>query len=293
MNKQTGPVGAISSELAQQLLNDSTNKPHEGRVYDYYLGGTSNYAADRVFGDQQIALLPDLPFASRQNRGFLRRAVQHMIAGGVRQFVDIGSGLPTQGTVHQIAERFAPGECRVIYIDRDPVASAHSHLLLEGSGELERCRAINGDFAHHRELWEAISDTGLIDQDEPVGLLMLALLHFLLDEINPQEGVAFFRKQVAPGSYLAISHATSDGMSTEAGARIAAVIKNYDSASTARMQNRDRTRIREFFGDWELLDPPGIGWTPEWTVPGLEEVDAEGVTDLSRAQAVAGVARKR
>lgn len=288
----TGPVGAISSELARQLLNDSTNKPHEGRVYDYYLGGTSNYAADRVFGDEQLALLPDLKFASRQNRGFLQRAVQHMIANGVRQFLDIGSGLPTQGNVHQIAERYAPGECRVVYVDRDPVASAHSHLLLEESGELDRSRAINGDFAHYRELWAAIGETGLIDEGEPVGLLMLALLHFLLDEVNPQKGVEFVRTWAAPGSFLAISHATSDGMSADATARIAAVIKNYDSASTARMQNRDRAGIREFFGDWELLDPPGIGWTPEWTLPGLEEVDAEGVADFSRAQAVAGVARK-
>lgn len=213
-------------------------------------------------------------------------------AGGVRQFLDIGSGLPTQGNVHQIAERYAPGECRVLYVDHDPVASAHSHLLLEESGQLDRCRAINGDLARYHDLWDAITDTGLIDPDEPVGLLMLALLHFLPDEVNPQGAVAFFRQWAAPGSYLALSCATSDRMSADASARISAVIKNYDRAATARMQNRGWGQIQEFFGDWELLDPPGMAWTMGWTLPGLEEVDTEEVTDFSRAQAVAGVARK-
>ena len=121
MSVADGPVLAMSREEANSLLAKSTDQAHEGRVYDYYLGGSSNYAVDRLFARKQIERVPDLPWAARQNRKFLTRVVQHMIDLGIRQFVDMGSGLPTEGNVHEIAEEHAPGECRVVYVDHDAV----------------------------------------------------------------------------------------------------------------------------------------------------------------------------
>jgi O-methyltransferase involved in polyketide biosynthesis len=291
MVEVNGPVLAMSKEVAAQLLEDSTSKAHEGRAYDYYLGGNSNFAADRLFAQQQIARVPDLPWAARQNRRFLGRAIQHMINQGIRQFVDIGSGLPTEGNVHQVAERYTADPCRVVYIDHDPVASAHGYLLLEGAGELEHNQPINGDLLDYEQLWNAVLDTELIDPTQPVGLLLVAVLHFLPDERNPHEAVGFFRDQVVSGSHLAISHASVDGMPQEAIDALLAVLKDYDRA-TSPARSRSRAQVREFFGDWSLIEPPGIVWTPEWTVPGITVDSIVGDMDAYRSQIVAGVARK-
>ncbi|MTD57164.1 polyketide biosynthesis methyltransferase [Amycolatopsis sp. RM579] len=281
----------MSEDEARRLFQASTDKPHEGRIYDWYLGGNSNYAVDRDFADAQIRLLPDIPWAARQNRGYLARAVQYMINEGVRQFIDIGSGLPTQGNVHQLAERFAPGECHVIYADHDPVASAHAYLLLEQSGQLERNVPINGDFLRYEELWTAIRETGLIDLGRPVGLLLVALLHFVPDDAAADQAVRYFRELLPSGSCLAISHASTEHMSVDAKARLENVLKNYDAA-TSKARTRTRAQVRDFFGDWELADPPGLVWTPEWTMPGLEQESLVGEMDASRSQAIAGLARK-
>ncbi|GLY70273.1 hypothetical protein Atai01_68920 [Amycolatopsis taiwanensis] len=282
---------AMSKDVAERLLSESMNKAHEGRVYDFYLSGTSNYAADREFAKEQIARVPDLPWAARQNRRFLGRAVQHMINQGIRQFIDIGSGLPTEGNVHQVAQRFAPDECRVVYVDHDPVASAHSYLLLEGADQLDRNRPINGDLLRYEQLWETINDTGLIDPTEPVGLLLVAVLHFLPNDLNPHQAVAFYRDQVPAGSHLAISHASVDGMPQEAIDALLAVLNDYDR-TTARALSRTRPEIREFFGEWPLLEPPGIVWTPEWTVDGIENDTIVGDIDAYQSQIVAGIAHK-
>jgi O-methyltransferase involved in polyketide biosynthesis len=291
MTAVNGPVLAMSKEVADRLLRESTSKVHEGRAYDFYLGGNSNYAADREFAQQQIARLPDIPWAARQNRRFLGRTIQHMINQGIRQFVDIGSGLPTEGNVHQVAERFAPGECRVVYVDHDPVASAHGYLLLERSGQLARNRPINGDLLDHKRLWRTIMDTGLIDPAQPVGLLLVAVLHFVPDEQNPHTSVAFYRDQVASGSHLAISHASVDGMPQAAIDALLSVLKNYDRA-TSSAHARTRAQVKEFFGDWTLTEPPGIVWTPEWTVEGVTEDSIVGDIDAYRSQIIGGVARK-
>ncbi|WP_344430247.1 SAM-dependent methyltransferase [Amycolatopsis minnesotensis] len=291
MTTLDGPVPTLSKEVADRLLAESTSKVHEGRAYDYYLGGNSNYAVDRAFAQEQIARLPDIPWAARQNRRFLRRAVQHMINQGIRQFVDIGSGLPTEGNVHQLAEQYAPGECRVVYIDHDPVASAHGYLLLQAGGQLARNRPINGDVLDHRRLWQAILDTGLIDLDRPVGLLLVALLHFVADDALANESVAYYRDKVPPGSQLAISHASVDGMPQAAIEALQAVLKNYKRA-TSSAHARDRAQVKEFFGDWTLLDPPGIAWTPDWSPEGLEEDSIVGDVESYRSQVIAGLATK-
>lgn len=290
MSVADGPVLAMSREEANSLLAKSTDQAHEGRVYDYYLGGSSNYAVDRLFARKQIERVPDLPWAARQNRKFLTRVVRHMVDLGIRQFVDMGSGLPTEGNVHEIAEEHAPGECRVVYVDHDAVASAHAYLLLERSGELERNAPVNGDLLAHERLWEAIVGTGLIDTSQPVGLLMVAVLHFLPDELDPHRSVAFYRDQLPSGSCLAISHASTDQMSDDARERLSSVLRDYDR-TTSKALARTRPQVREFFGDWSLFDPPGIVWTPEWYAPGTVR-DEVGDADPSRSQIIAGLARK-
>ncbi|QWF82680.1 SAM-dependent methyltransferase [Amycolatopsis sp. CA-230715] len=291
MTTLDGPVPTLSKEVADRLLAESTTKVHEGRVYDYCLGGNSNYAVDRAFAQEQIAQLPDIPWAARQNRRFLRRAVQHMINNGIRQFVDIGSGLPTEGNVHQLAEQYAPGECRVVYIDHDPVASAHGYLLLQRAGQLGRNRPINGDVLDHLRLWQAILDTGLIDTAQPVGLLLVALLHFIGDDAAAHESVAYYRDKVPSGSQLAISHASIDGMPQAAIDALLAVLKNYKRA-TSSAHARTRAQMEGFFGDWSLVKPPGIVWTPEWIPDDVEEDSIVGDVEPYRSQAIAGVATK-
>jgi hypothetical protein len=280
------PVLVGSQAEAHRVFQASIGKPHVGRIYDYYLGGKHNYAVDREFARQQIAAIPDIPYAAQENRGFLRRAVRFMMAQGIRQFMDFGSGLPTQGNVHEVA-----AGCRVAYVDHDPVASAHSSLLLSDTGELNRAVPINGDLLQYEDVWNvAVSE--LIDPRQPVGLLMMAVLHCLPDDRNPHKAVEFFKDRVPTGSHLAISHASTDGMPAKAKEALAGVLKNYDQTTT-RVVGRSRTELAEFFRGWEPLDPPGVVWTPQWHAPGTQP-DTPGATvrEPWRSQAVAGVARK-
>jgi O-methyltransferase involved in polyketide biosynthesis len=287
MSDADRPVLVGSQIEAQRIFQASISKPHVGRIYDYYLGGKHNYAVDREFAKQQITAIPDIPRAAQENRGFLQRAVRLMMAQGIRQFVDFGSGLPTQGNVHEVA-----AGCRVAYVDQDPVASAHSFLVLSDAAELSRALPINGDLLLYDSLWDvAVSE--LIDPSQPVGLLMMAVLHCLPDDQNPHEAVEFYKDKAPTGSYLAISHASTEGMPAEAKESLARVLKNYDQTTT-RAVGRSRAEVAEFFRGWELLNPPGIVWTPQWHAPEAEpDTSADTADDEPwRSQAVAGVARK-
>jgi len=146
-----------------ERLDISLNKPSSGRIYDYLLGGTHNYAIDRAFAEEQLKVTPDMRDGARLNRAFLGRAVRYAVERGIRQFVDIGSGLPTAGNVHEVADDAAPGECRVVYIDNEPVARAHAEILLENTADPRRHTAIDADFNEPAGLWQQVEDTGLID----------------------------------------------------------------------------------------------------------------------------------
>src|SRR5437762_14282405 len=140
--------------------------PSVARIYDWYLGGTANWAIDREFGKKVLATFPAGMYCARANRAFLHRAVRHLVARGVRQFVDIGSGVPTMGNVHQVADEVAP-DSRVVYIDHEPVAVAHSQLLLEEYGDPARHAAINADLRNPYRVWQRVIETGVSDHDEP------------------------------------------------------------------------------------------------------------------------------
>jgi O-methyltransferase involved in polyketide biosynthesis len=272
---------------AKEILDASLDRPSVGRIYDYYLGGRHNYAIDREFAQHIIRDLPEARIFARQNRGFVRRAVRYARRDqGIRQFVDIGSGLPTQGNVHEIADEDGGRDALVLYVDNDPVARAHSRVLLADTADPQRHFALDGDFQDGPVLWQRVVEQG-IDPDAPICLLVTALLHFQLPEQRPDEMLAFYRDQLAPGSLLVLSHATDED--TPPATRLAAA--RY-VATTSRAHLRPRAEIRAFFGDLELVEP-GLVWTPQWR----PELAADGEPpftdeDPTRALAVAGVGRK-
>jgi len=270
------------------LVDSSTSKASEARVYDYWLGGACNWAVDRDFGDAAIRGYPDLPMIAQENRKFLYRAVSHLLRQGVRQFVDIGSGVPTAGNVHQIAEREKPGEARVVYIDHDPIAHAHATILLDEEGVPDRHRALCVDLLDYESLWRQVLDTGVINPAEPIGLLMVAVLHFVKPDKNPEDAVAFYRDQLPSGSYFVLSHGSGDGLSQETMAAADKVRATYEKDATSAAVFRPREEIEQFFGGWPIIEP-GITWTATWS-DGVIPADFSG--DPRRAFILAGVAKK-
>ncbi|GDY32742.1 SAM-dependent methyltransferase [Gandjariella thermophila] len=271
---------------AGEILEASLDRPSVGRIYDYYLGGRHNYAIDREFAERIMKDLPEARIFARENRGFVRRAVRYARREcGIRQFVDIGSGLPTQGNVHEVADEGGPADARVVYVDNDPVARAHSRVLLAGTADPERHFALDGDFRDGPGLWQRVTRVG-IDPDAPICLLVTALLHFQVPEQRPERTLAFYREQLAPGSVLVLSHATDEDTppaTREAAARYV--------ATTSQAHLRPRAEIRAFFGDFELVEP-GLVWTPQWRPELAAPGEKRYADDPTRALAVAGVARK-
>ncbi|MCU1679429.1 MAG: S-adenosyl methyltransferase [Amycolatopsis sp.] len=263
----------------------SLEKPSSARVYDYFLGGDHNYAIDREFAEQQVLRVPEIGLGMRSNRAFIGRAVRYALDAGIRQFVDIGSGLPSQGQAHEIADRERPElSAHVVYVDNEQIAHAHSEILLDQSADPERHTAVFGDYFEFEDLWPEILDTGLIDIDEPVCLLVTAILHFMPPETRPERAMAFYREQVAPGSALVLSHGSVEPENV----RAQQVAANYAKTTNPAYLRRPE-EFEVFFGDWRLVDP-GVVWTVEWNQDGAEEQWWEDKP--SRAGYVAGVALK-
>jgi hypothetical protein len=242
------------------------DRPSVARVYDWYLGGTANWAIDREFGKKVLSHFPVVRTMAIANRLFLHRVVRHLARLGVRQFVDIGAGVPTMGPTHQVADEVAPGS-KVVYIDNEPVAVAHSQVLLEQHGDLTRHAAINGDLRDPDRLWQRVVETGVIDLGEPVALLMIAVLHFRQPGPNGVDvgpiAVARYRELLSSGSYLAISHLTDESVPEEFVAKAASTKQIYDETSSSTVVYRSHQDIGALFGDFELVEP-GMCWTPSW-----------------------------
>jgi O-methyltransferase involved in polyketide biosynthesis len=236
--------------------------PSSARIYDYVLEPASehNYAIDREFADRQLEVMPDLRPAMRENRRFVGRVVEAALAEGIRQFVDIGSGLPSQGQAHEVADRVAPdARARVVYVDNELIAHAHSEILLGRNADPDRHRAVLADFFNHGDLWRKIRATGVLDEDEPICLLMTALLHFMPPEDRPEVPLEVHRERLAPGSWLVLSH-VPDVPGDEA---LQAVTRAYGKNSASPSYLRTDAEFAEFFGGWPLLEP-GLVWTGEW-----------------------------
>ncbi|WP_018685555.1 SAM-dependent methyltransferase [Actinokineospora enzanensis] len=257
----------MSEEDPYQSRPVDLERPSVARVYDYLLGGDANWAVDREFADRVLVRIPLLRSIARANRQFLRRAVRHLVGLGVRQFVDIGSGVPTMGNTHQIAESAAPVGTRVVYVDNDPVAVAQSRVLLENSGDPTRHTVVTADLRDPDKLWAEIADTGVIDLDKPIALLIIAVLH--VHQPDPRTGedigpisVARYRDLLPGGSYLALSHLTDQGVPEELGDKLGTLKDFYDQSGNNVIW-RNHADITALFGDFALVEP-GLTWTPSW-----------------------------
>lgn len=226
-------------------------------MYDYYLGGKDNFESDRTAAEEIYTQIPDLPQIARDNRSFLQRAVRVLAEAGVRQFLDIGAGLPTQGNVHEIAQQVDPTS-RIIYVDNDPIVLAHARALLTSRPE-GATAYVDADLRDPDTIFNHPDLRRLIDFDKPVGLLMIAVLHFVTDDEDPWELVSRYRSRLPSGSHIAIAHATSDDRPPGAVRKMTDV---YRKAS-APFVFRTREQIRTLFEGFDLLDP-GLAFCPDW-----------------------------
>jgi hypothetical protein len=255
--------------------------PSGARTYDYLLGGGHNFAADREMAGQVEKAVPGVRQAARLNRAFLARAVRFMVSQGIRQFLDVGSGIPTVGNVHEVAQGADP-ECRVVYVDRDRVAVAHSQLMLAGN---DRADIVHADIRDPEGILTSPQALRLLSFDEPVGLLFLLVLHWVPDDWEPLALMARYREAMAPGSYLAITHMTDDTQEDKINA-VAGIVRR--SRGDGQVFPRTRREIAAMFGDFELLDP-GLVSTGTWRPGGPgDTTDNLEMNQLSYA----GVARK-
>lgn len=229
--------------------------PNDARMFDYALGGKDNYFVDREASEIVRDALPTALTAVHENRRFMRRAVRHLLAAGVRQFLDLGCGLPGRGNVHDLAHAVDPS-ATVVYVDNDPVIVNHYQALLSSSGV---ATALMADVRRPYDVLTAPATTKLIDFDRPVGLLMTALLHHLGDEDDPASLVKEFVSAVPPGSHLVLSHYHPDAVSAEE--RATAV--EFATAFGITMAGRSAEAIEALFGDLVLVEP-GLVRPPLW-----------------------------
>lgn len=256
-----------------------TKRANVARVYDYLLGGSHNFLADQDLGRAIAAVEPNARAIARANRDFLGRAVRLLAQAGIRQFLDVGSGIPTQGNVHEAAQRADPA-ARVVYADVDPVAIAHSRAILAGN---QNAAIIEADLREPEKLLAPHAAGRLIDFTQPTGLLLVAVLHFISDAEDPWRIVATLRDALAPGSYLVLCHATNESKPTVA----QAAEKVYNRSVATQAHTRSRAEIRRFFDGLDLVDP-GLVYIPEWRPDSPSDVPG----DPSKFWGLVGVARK-
>ncbi|WP_405964577.1 SAM-dependent methyltransferase [Streptomyces sp. NBC_00723] len=252
------PTGAVEID---------TSKPHPARMYDWYLGGKDNYPVDEAMGRQMLALDPRVPVMARVNRAFMHRSTRWLATNGVRQFLDVGTGIPTEPNLHQVAQRIAP-DARVVYCDNDPIVLAHAAALLRSTSE----GATEYLQADVRDPDAIVAGAGkILDLSRPVALSLVALLHFVSDEDGAHELVDRLLAALPSGSYLMMTHATAD-FSPEESAAATAKLK----AAGVTLALRSREEFTRFFDGLDLVEP-GVAVVPEWhpelgePVPGQDD----------------------
>jgi hypothetical protein len=256
-----------------------TSVAHQARMYDYMLGGKDNYEADRAATEAAYQIWPDMAFAARANRAFLGRVIRHLAGeAGIRQFLDIGTGIPTAGNTHQVAQAIAP-ESRVVYVDYDPIVLAHARALLTSS-EAGATEYIDADL---RDTGTILTQAkGLLDFSRPVAVTLISILHAIPDADDPHAIVATLLDAVPSGSYLAISHAGSDLLNRESK-------DGFDDVMGRMVQQqftmRDREQVARFFAGTDLVEP-GLVPVEEWR-------SEPSPTDPRRSSLWGSVGRKR
>jgi trans-aconitate methyltransferase len=257
-----------------------TSVAHSARIYDYILGGKDNFKADRSAAEAAIAHNPNMAVGMRANRALMRRMTAYLVGeAGIRQFLDVGTGLPTSPNMHEIAQRIAP-DSRVVYVDNDPIVLAHARALLISTAA-GACTYIDADARDPERILANAKLTGTIDLSRPVALMLFGILHFLPDSDDPQAIVARLMEALPVGSYLAIQHPTTDFYPTKVGAQSA-----YRSAGIP-FQYRSKEEFTRFLDGLELIDP-GITTMSEWH----PEIEPGPQPALSEGGAYAALARK-
>jgi hypothetical protein len=235
-----------------------TGVPNVARIYDYFLGGTDNFAADRAAAAQISQTAPEVAQRVRENREFLGRAVRFLTSRGIWQFLDLGTGLPTRDSVHQVARQLVPS-ARVAYVDYDPAVIVHSRALLADD---PYAIAVEADIREPAAILRRVAEQGFIALAQPVGILMLAVLHFIPDTAQAAQIVATFREPMATGSYLAITHATPGNMGAD---NLAQARQTYAASSAGSITLRSPDQIEAFFDGLEVEEPgivPAAHWRP-------------------------------
>jgi hypothetical protein len=245
----------VAMAMAQEWVpaGVDTSKASEARVYDYLLGGVHSLEIDRHVAEQMLAVVPDARPLAQANREFLRRAVDYLVGVGVRQFLDIGAGIPTVGHTHEVAQARAP-ESRVVFVDIDPVAVGHCQLILAGNG---RTAVVQEDARRPERILEAAVAGGLLDLRQPVAVLMVLLVPFLSDDDDPHDIIARLLRPLVPGSYLALTHLTNDGSHDFTAAQEITRRGGFESTL------RDRSQVLAMFDGLDLVEP-GLVWMPQW-----------------------------
>jgi O-methyltransferase involved in polyketide biosynthesis len=233
-----------------------TSVAHIARIYDYWLGGKDNFAADRHAGEQTIAAFPAIRQAVRGRRAFLGRAVRYLVAeAGIRQFLDIGTGLPAANNVHEVAQSLVP-ECRIVYVDNDPLVISHAHALLKSSAEGD-VAYIGADLRDTSAILAEAADT--LDFSQPTAVLLIGVLQFIPDEDDPYGIVGELMRATVPGSFVTIAHPARD-LEAEA---IAEFLRRYNELATEKAWFRSYAEISRFFDGLELVEP-GVVKQPRW-----------------------------
>jgi hypothetical protein len=243
-----------SGPVTQPAAIDTT-VAHPARVYDYWLGGKDNFAVDREAGDRVLAVTPGLRFRVRANRAFLARAVQYLAGeAGIRQFLDIGTGIPSANNTHEVAQRIAP-DARIVYVDNDPIVLSHAKALL-ASGPHGATKYIDGDVRDTAAILNGAA--GTLDLTQPVALMLLGILHLIQDSEDPWQIVSSLMGALPSGSYLVISHPAIDSHPAQAEAQ-----KRYNERVSTPQTLRTREEVARFFDGLDLV-PPGLVYIHTW-----------------------------
>ncbi|WP_330180825.1 SAM-dependent methyltransferase [Nocardia sp. NBC_01503] len=256
------------------------NQPHTSRIYDYFLGGKDNYEIDRKAAQEILQAWPHIRQAARINRQFMHRSTRFLAEAGIRQFLDIGTGIPTEPNLHQVAQRTVP-DARVVYVDNDPLVLAHARALMTMGSGVGATTYIHGDVTDPAAILRAPELTGLLDLNEPVGLSMIALLHFVESDIN--KIVSTFLDALAPGSYLVICTITADF----APEQVAAAQDVY-RVRKLPAQVRTHEEVTSWFADLDLVEP-GIVPPHRW---GLDQTTEFSPSFDAKVSCYCGVGRK-
>jgi hypothetical protein len=262
------------------------------RVYNYFLGGTTNWEVDRSFGDYVLGQFPLVRRITFAHRLFLHRVVRYLIREhGVCQFLDVGSGVPSAGAAHEVADDWAicerrPPRTRVVYVDNDPVAVAHANLLLDRQGDRHRHAVVNADLRNPDELWRRVLDTELIDRSRPIALLLVGMLHLEQVDMAGNEigaaSVARMRELLPAGSYVAISQVTDEKVPSEIRETLSGLKEVYDDSGSGNVIWRSRAEVQAMLGDCQMLEPgwtAATAWRPEENGPGAPVISFPPLTD--------------